>query len=400
MKIAFIGQKGIPASMGGVETHVEKLAVGLHKRGHLVTVYCREWYVKKKNQRYKGVNLKFTKSWHTKNFDTITHVLTSTIDAMRQGFDVIHYHGVGPALLSWMPRLFTPSIRVVTTFHSIDRHHLKWGLLARFFLRIGEWSAVRFADETIAVSKTLQKYCRKNYRSEVIYIPNGVDSRVRYPAREIKKRYGLESGDYILFMSRLVKHKGAQYLIDAYNKIETEKKLVIAGGSAFTDKYVEKLKEKVRSNRKIIMTGNVEMGSRLWNELYSNAYLFVLPSESEGLPIVVLEAMSFGLCPLISDIPQNLEAISGGYGFKFKNKNTNSLQVQLEKLLHEPKLVKHVGDEAQKHVLENYNWKDIIKATESIYLCLKKEEQPSWLNSRINKKAVKQCSTALNHGKN
>ena len=370
MKIAFIGQKGLPAVYGGVETHVENLAVGLKKRGHEVFVYARSWYVKSKKKKFKGVNLIYKKSWRTKNLDTITHVFLATLDAMKRDFDVIHYHGVGPALLSWMPRLFKPSVKVVTTFHCIDRKHMKWGLIARFFLLVGEWFAVRFAHETITVSKTLQRYCLEKYNAKTIYIPSGVDIPKLTPASLIEKKLKLQPHKYILFLSRLIKHKGAHYLIEAFNKLKTDYKLVIAGGSANTDRYVREIKNQAKSNPNIIFTGSVPTKSKLWRELYSNAYAFVLPSESEGLPVVVLEAMSFGRSVLVSNIPECVEAIHGGYGFRFKNKDVDDLRRQLRYLLDNPSLVRKVGSAARQHVYEYYKWSNIVRATESVYECL------------------------------
>lgn len=367
MKIALIGQKGIPMKFGGVEKHVERLAVGLASKGHDVYAYTRPWYTPKSLKKYKGVNLVSIKSLHTKNFDAITHTFKCSLDVLKRDYDIVHYHGVGPSLLAWIPRLFKPRTKVIVTFHCIDRFHQKWGWMARLALYLGEWAAVHFAHDTITVSKTLQNYCETTFGAETIYVPNGVDLPKVTPPSEIKKKWGLEKDGYILFLSRLVKHKGTHYLIDAYNQLKTDKKLVIAGGSAFTDEYVEFLKEKAKDNPNIIFTGNVDGGSPEWEELYSNAFLFAHPSESEGLPIVILEAMSFGLPVLASDIDENMEAIAGGYGFSFENKNVGSLKNKLQYLLDCPELAKNVGRDARSHVEENYNWVDIVDSVEHVY---------------------------------
>ncbi len=367
MKIAFIGQKGIPMKFGGVEKHVERLAVGLAERGHKVYAYTRPWYTPAKQKEYKGVKLISLKSLNTKNLDAITHSLRASLDVLKRNYDVVHYHGVGPALTAWIPKLFKPSCKVVITFHCIDRFHQKWGRLARWALYWGEWAAVHFAHDTITVSKNLQNYCADTYSADTIYIPNGVDRVRESSAQVIKKKYGLTKGSYILFMSRLVRHKGAHYLVKAYNEIQTDKKLVIAGGSAFTDDYVNWLKKEAQYNPNIIFTGNITGGSNEWQELYSNAYMFVHPSESEGLPIVILEAMSFGLPVLASNIPENMEAIAGGYGFSFKNKSVNDLKKKLQYLLSSPEIIKQVGLSAKEHVLENYNWNDIVVSVEHVY---------------------------------
>ena len=367
MKIAFIGQKGIPMTFGGVEKHVERLAVGLSSKGHDVYAYTRPWYTPAKKKQFQKVKLISLRSIKTKNLDAITHTWRASWNVVfKQNFDVIHYHGVGPSLLAWIPRLFKPSVKVVVTFHCQDRYHQKWGRLARWALQLGEWSAVRYAHDTITVSKVLQIYCNEHYNASTLYVPNGIDLPKQTGAQEIKK-LGLNKDSYIFFISRLVKHKGVHYLIDAYKKIKTKKKLVIAGGSAFTDNYVKRLKKMANGDPNIIFTGNVKGGSQLWSELHSNAYMMVHPSESEGLPIVILEAMSFGLPVLASDIPEDMEAINGGFGFSFKNTQVRDLREKMEYLLGCPKLVKAVGQDARKHVEKNYNWKDIVNSIEKVY---------------------------------
>ena len=373
MKVAFIGQKGIPMKFGGIEKHVESLSVGLAKKGFDVTVYTRPWYTAKTKKGYKGVKLISLKSFNTKHLDAISHTLFATIDAIRKDYDVIHYHGVGPSLLVWLPKLLKPRVKVVSTFHCIDRLHQKWNWFARFSLWLGEWTSIKFADETISISRTLQFYCSNKYGKDTTYVPNGVTVEKSNSAKLIKQKFGLEKDGYILFLSRLIPHKGTHYLIKSYNQLKTKKKLVIAGAPSYTEKYLAELKDLAKDNPNIIFTGNVQGGSDLWRELFSNAYLFVHPSEREGLPIAVLEAMSFGKGVLASSIPENIEAIGEDYGFTFENKNEIDLKGKLEFLLKNPALVKRVGNKAKAHVQKNYNWTDIVKSTENIYSNLHNE---------------------------
>lgn len=354
-------------TFGGVEAHVEKLATGLAARGHKIFVYTRPWYTPRKKKTFEGVKLISLPSIHSKNLDAISHTFLAGLDVLRRDYDIVHYHGVGPALLAWIPRLFKPATKVIVTFHSVDRFHQKWGLLARVALYIGEWAAVKFAHDTITVSKVLQMYVSESHNADTIYIPNGVDIPKKRSPKLIKKMFGLKKDEYILFLSRLIPHKGTQYLIDAYNKINPKQKLVIAGGGSFTDDYVKFLQKKAAGNPNIIFTGQLQGGSELWSELYSNACLFVHPSEREGLPIVVLEAMSFGLGVLTSDIPESMEAIAGGHGFSFKNKSVPDLTKKLRHLLNSPELVRRVGAGAQQHVRKNYNWEGIVVSVETVY---------------------------------
>jgi len=370
MKIAMIGQKGIPVRYGGIERHVQELSLKLNKLGHSVFVYTRPYYTNKNLKEFKGVNLISLPSIHTKHLDAISHTFLATLDALRKDYDIIHYHGVGPSLLSWIPRIFKPRVKVVVTFHCIDRRHKKWGWFARFALKVGEMAASVFPHQTIAVSKTLQEYIKKKYKRKAKYIPNGVNKLEREISREEEKnilnKFGLDSQKYILMVSRLIRHKGAHYLIEAYKGLKNKNglKLAIIGDSSFTDDYVKELKELAKGNSEIVFTGN-QMGKNL-QTLFKNAYILVHPSETEGLPIVILEAMSYRLPVLASDIPENLELVKD-FGFSFKSKDIRDLQEKLDQLISQPKLLKEKVGLAQKFIWENYNWENIAKKTDELY---------------------------------
>ncbi len=370
MKIAMIGQKGVPGIFGGVERHVEQLSLILTERGHDVTVYTRPYYTPAKRTRFHKVRLVSLPSLRTKHFDAISHTFLATLHAVRQDSDIIHYHGVGPALLAFLPRLFRHRAKVIVTFHCIDRKHQKWGSIARFFLWLGERAAVFFPHETIVVSKTLRAYCRQNFRRNVTYIPNGVplESTRTLNADAIRKKFGLIANQYILAVSRLIPHKGIHHLIKAYQQLATEKPLVIVGDSFYTDAYVKDLKKLAGSDPRIIFTG-FQKGKTL-KELFSNAYLFVLPSESEGLPITLLEAASFGKCVLASNIPENIEVIRSGkqvIGYTFKNRDTDDLRRMLEQLMHHQKTIQSKGQLAKTVVRKRFNWIAIVLDVERVY---------------------------------
>jgi glycosyltransferase involved in cell wall biosynthesis len=377
MRIAMVGQKGIPAVYGGIERHVEELSTRLVEGGFDVTVFCRPWYGEKaevKNEFlkvYKGVNLIYLPSLKTKHFDAITHTFLSTLYAMFGNYDIIHYHGVGPALLSWLPKIFCRRAKVVITFHCIDRKHQKWGLFAKIMLRAGEWAACRFAHETITVSKTLQQYCSEAYDKDTAYIPNGVTvtENTLTPFPEILKKFDLEKDKYLLMVSRLVRHKGAHYLVQAFRDLKEKDagfcdlKLVFAGDSVFTDDYVKELKDSTKGDPNIVFVGF--QSGRPLEDLFLNSLAVVHPSESEGLPIAVLEAMSYGKVVLASDIPENMELIKD-YGFSFQNKNVSNLTEQLKEVLSRPDLQER-GKEAKRFVAEKYNWDYVVFEVKKIY---------------------------------
>ena len=361
MKIYFIGQKGIPAIYGGVERHVEELATRLAREGHEVFVYCRNHYTPANLQEYKGVKLIHLPSIKTKHLDAITHTFLATLDILRREVDIIHYHAIGPSALLWIPKLFKRSAKIISTFHSDDRKHKKWGVLARKCLGLGAYISVKWPDKTIAVSKYQSRVHGQEFGGELEYIPNGVPAMEKVKPQLITEKWGLTGNDYILAVSRLIKHKGLHYLIRAYLTLkDPAKKLVIAGDANYTNEYYQYLKNLAGDNPNIIFTGN-QTGKTL-AELYSNAYLFVQPSEAEGLSIALLEAMSYGKGVLCSDIEPNMEAVAN-IGLSFRSKSITDLAQKLQYLLEQPAFVEQMGEQLKERVEAEYNWDNIVKKT-------------------------------------
>lgn len=365
MQIAMIGQKGYPAHQGGVEKHAQELSRRLVEAGHDVVVYARGWYTKNTGQeKLDGVQVAHLPSIRTKHLDTITHTFLSTIHAMKSDADVIHYHGVGPALLAWLPRLFTPEKRVVVTFHSIDRKHAKWGLLARLALRLGEWASCRFAHTTIAFSPTILQYIRDVYDTGAVYIPTGLNPAERARSSRVLARFSLAPGNYVLCVSRLIPHKGIHTLIAAWQRLRAEQprvvgatRLVIVGDGHYTDRYVRELKTSVRPKDIILFTG--EQTGETLQELLSHARFVVHPSENEGLPISVLEAMNLGLPVLASDIIEHQELIKDAR-WRFAVGDAADLARLLAACLRlpPPELKKH-GDQNRAFIQRHFSW-DVI----------------------------------------
>jgi len=372
MKIAFIGQKGLPMTYGGVEKHVEELATRLVKDGHQVSAYCRKWYTGSLVPNYNGVELLYTKSIYTKNLDAITGTFTATVDAIHRGFDVIHYHGVGPALLSFLPRILSPKTKVIVTFHCQDKLHGKWGFVAKIMLALGERAACLFPHQTIVVSKTLKEYTDKKYNCQASYIPNGVNLPTTTEQTDILQRFNLKKKHYILSVTRLVSHKSVHRLIEAFNSLKQENspeltqdlKLVIVGEGVHTDKYVKLLKELSAHNPGIVFVG--WQGGKDLETLYANAKVFVHPSISEGLPLVVLEGMSFGLPVIVSDILEHQELITDKR-FTFEVGNSQDLQRALFWFLHNQEIAEEAGMMNRALVVREYSWKDSVQKINSLY---------------------------------
>lgn len=378
MKIAFIGQKGIfGRSGGGVESHVEDLALNLAKEGHNVFVYVRQYYCRvkvDKIRKYKGVTLIKMPTITTKHLDAITHTFLASVDVLRRDVDIIHYHSIGPASLLWIPKLLKRKARVVFTYHSQDYYHKKWNRLAKFYLKLGERIGCRYADEVITTSKSIKEYVYEKYNVVVNFIPHGM----RIPRLEkpnLIKKWGLKKNGYVLYVARMIPHKNIHLLIGAYDKITwrvRSKKLVIVGGGTYTDLYVKYLKHSSRKNKDIIFTGQLPRGLKIIKELYSNAYLYVHPSESEGFSISLLEAGSFGLPVLASDIVENRDVLEDN-GFYFKNKNLEDLKNKLEYLVHNKSVLTGKKKLFKKAVGSVCNWEGLVKKITYVYLVARKK---------------------------
>ncbi len=348
---------------GGVEMHVAKLAPRLVERGHQVTVYARRKYCNPCPAVLDGVDLRYTRTIYSKNLEAIVHTATATFDVLFRKVDVIHYHGVGPALLSWIPRLLRPRVTIVTTFHARDQHHQKWNFIGRLALKTGEWMACKVPNATITISHTLQIVARDEYGTEAILIPNGAEI-VTHRKHTALKEFGLKKNEFILNVGRILPVKGLHHLIKAFRRTKTDKKLVFVGDAPDDPSYLDELKKLAKGDSRIMFLGRVS-GEPV-NQLFTHAYLFVQPSESEGLPIVVLEAMSNGTAVLVSDIPGNLEAIHRA-GFTFENMNVDDLTVQLKNLLKHPELVEHARHDVKKIIIKNFNWDTIADKTLDVY---------------------------------
>lgn len=369
LRIAMFGQKSIPSRQGGVEIVVEELAVRMAEQDCKVTVYNRSGhhvsgkaFDEKCRHNWRGVHLRYVPTVDKKGLAAMSASFFAAIAAAFGKYDIVHVHAEGPCAMLWLPKL--AGKRCIATIHGLDHQRAKWGKLASAYIMLGEKCAVKYADEIIVLSKSAQNYFEKVYGRKTRFIPNGVNRPVIRKPELIKKNFGLEKDDYILFLGRLVPEKGITYLIEAFKKVNTNKKLVIAGGSSDTDEFVNQLKEMAKDDDRIIFTGFVQ--GRLLDELYSNAYIYSLPSDLEGMPLSLLEAMSYGNCCLLSDINE-CTSIVEDKAIIFKRGNVADLQNKLQKACDDEKQVQKYKDKAADYICEKYKWDDVVERTLELY---------------------------------
>lgn len=368
LKIAMIGHKRIPSREGGVEIVVYELSNLMAKAGNRVDVYNRSGAhvsgseFKSENMPLDG-NIKIitVPTPQSKTLNAFVYSFLAASRALFGKYDVVHFHAEGPAAMCFLTKLF--GIRTVVTIHGLDWQRSKWGGFATKYLKFGEKTAAKYADEIIVLSRALQDYFKKEYGRDTVFIPNGVNAPQIKKASLITEKYKLEKDGYILYLGRIVPEKGVHYLIDAYSQLNTSMPLVIAGGSSHSQQYFDELKQKAQG-KNIIFTDFVQ-GQEL-EELYSNAYIYVLPSDLEGMPISLLEAMSYGNCCLTSDIPECTE-VCGDKAVCFEKGNINSLKKQLEMLLNSSDIVNEYKSAASEFICNKYNWQDVCRQTLRLY---------------------------------
>ena len=362
-----LGHKRIPSREGGIEVVVEELSTRMAEAGHSVTCFNRKGKhvsggeVKRVNE-YKNVKIIEVPTIDRKGLAALSSSFFASLYAAIGKYDVVHIHAEGPAFFCFIPHIFRK--KVIVTIHGLDWQRAKWGRFASWFIRTGEKQAVKYADEIIVLSKGVQDYFRKEYGRETLFIPNGADRAEKIDAKIITEKWGLTKDGYILFLGRIVPEKGEHYLIKAFKGIDTDKKLVIAGGTSDTDGYGKELKKLSIGDDRVVFTGFVQ--GRELEELYSNAYVYCLPSDLEGMPLSLIEAMTYGNCCLTSDISECAEVIEDK-AVVFKKSDVADLKMQLEKLLENKQLVEKYKSEAANFICNKYSWDDVIEKTLNLY---------------------------------
>ena len=370
MKIAMLGQRQIPSREGGVEIVVEELSTRMAKLGHDVICYNRSGKKimdndknTKKLKEYRGVKLKKVITIDKKGLGAMTSSFFATLKCLFSKADVVHYHAEGPCAWMWILRFFSRK-KIVATIHGLNWKSPKWKGLGAKYIKYGEKVAVKYAHEIIVLNEATKDYFKETYNRHTVFIPNGVNKPEIIKPNIIKNKYDLSKDSYILFLGRIEPVKGIHYLINAYNNIKTDKKLVIAGGVSEVDSYYNELLEMAKGNNNIIFTGFVQ-GKEL-DELYSNSYVYILPSDAEGMPLSLLEAMSYGNCCLASDIDE-CATVFEDKGVTFKKSDVKDLTKVLQDLCDNKKEVKKYKDDAQKYILNKYNWDDVVSKTIELY---------------------------------
>ena len=367
LAISMFGQKRLSRE-GGIEIVVKELCTRMVRDGCAVTCYNRSGHHVSgaeydQKTEYEGIRQKYVPTIEKKGLAAVSSSAFAALYSAFGKYDVVHIHAEGPAFFSWLPKLFGK--KVVVTVHGIDWQREKWksGFGSKF-IRKGEKNAVKYADEIIVLSKGVQDYFKETYGRETRFIPNGVNRPSIRKAKLITEQYGLTKDSYILFLGRVVPEKGIRYLVEAFKDVKTDKKLIIAGGSSDTDSFMKEVKELAKDDDRITFTGFVQ--EQLLDELYSNSYIYTLPSDLEGMPLSLLEAMSYGNCCLVSNIPECAEVVEDK-AVIFEKANVDDLREKLQALCDHPEKVAEYKAQAANFICKKYNWDEVVKRTVELY---------------------------------
>ena len=368
MRVAMIGQKHFGSREGGVEVVVTELARRLAALGHDVTCYDRSSRDVATGEKtcgprvVDGVSVVPVTTVDARGVAALSSSFFATLAAIKDRPDVIHYHAEGPCL--FLPLARRAHVRTVATIHGLDWQRAKWGKLAGSLIRLGEKNAARCADELIVLSRAAQRHFQDAYGRQSVLVPNGVEVGELLPARAIASRWGLGPGSYLLFLGRLVPEKRPELLVRAFRGLKTDKRLVIAGGGSDAHDFEASLKEAAKDDPRILFTGFVE-GDEL-AELCSNAYCYVLPSDVEGMPLSLLEAMAYGRCCVTSDVSECSEVLAGT-GVTFRRGDAEDLRTQLAALLNDPGRVRSLGIAARARSRASFGWDEVVCRTVALY---------------------------------
>ena len=369
MRIAMIGHKRYGSREGGVEVVVTELARRMAALGHEVTCYDRSGAdvmtgdaADGRERVVDGVRVVPVKTIDKKGLAALSSSYFATKVAIKDRPDVIHYHAEGPCVPLALAKC--AGIRTVATIHGLDWQRAKWGRLASTYIKMGEKTAATKADGLIVLSEGVRRYFMETYGREAVFIPNGVDAKEVLPANAIKEKWNLEKDSYLLYLGRLVPEKRPELLIEAFRALDINKRLVIAGGSSDTSAYEKELRAAAQGDNRILFTGFIT-GEPL-AELYSNCYAYVLPSDVEGMPMSLLEAMAYGCCCVTSDIPECADVLAGN-GVTFEKGSADSLRVTLKHLLTDTGRADALGTAAKAHVEKTYNWDSVVERTLAVY---------------------------------
>lgn len=360
MKIAIMGIRGIPANYGGFETFAEEMAPRLVDRGHEVTVYCRSNNVQFSGTHYKGVRLVILPTISHKYFDTVTHTFLATLHSLFNKYDAILICNSANSPFSWIPRI--TGQKVAINVDGLEWKRKKWNILGQWFYKISEYLATIFPNEVVTDAFDIEKYYKEKFNQDSTYIPYGAPTD-RVETDKILLEYGLDSRDYLLYVSRLEPENNAHLVVKAFEKVKTDKKLVVVGDAPYNQEYIKELRS--TKDERILFTGYV-FGAG-YREFQSNAYFYIQATEVGGTHPALLEGMGHGNCVLANDVEEHREVLRETGVYFSNNGSVNDLTDKMQYLCDHPDEVAKYRELTRQRVVDNYSWDKVTRDYEELF---------------------------------
>jgi glycosyltransferase involved in cell wall biosynthesis len=364
MRIAILGSRHMLSNYGGIERVLRSYLPHIAERGHEVTVFggpAPKGTPMEPGGVWNGVRSVSLPAPAGKHAETLARSALSTLRTLAGGFDVAHFVAQGPGIFSPATRL--AGLGTVVTIPGLDWQRAKWSAPVQAAFRGAERMTVRTADEMIVLSRGVQRYFNETFGRGTRLIPNGMDVLPQVPDPAPLAGLGLRPGGYVLFAARLVREKACHELIEAWNRVETDLTLVVAGGARYDQSYAQSLRDMAVPG-KVVFTGHVE--GALLNALFGHAHLFVLPSHLEGQSVALLEALGHGRPVLVSDISENTEVVEDN-GFTFRTGDVAHLRALLSRLVADPAGVAAMGVRARAAAAARPTWREVALMHEEVY---------------------------------
>ena len=361
MKIAILGTRGIPANYGGFETFAEELSTHLVERGHIVIVYGRTNNVRYSQPYYKGVRIILLPTIPHKYLDTVANTFLSIWHVLFRHVDVVLICNAANSIYSFIPRLV--GIKTVVNVDGLERNRQKWNWLGRKYYALSERLSLFLPNAIVTDAQSIQRYYLERYKKKSSFIPYGADD-IRVETNVCLNRLGLQPDGYFLYVSRLEPENNAQLVVQAFQKVVTDKKLVVVGDAPYAKDYIEKLKS--IADPRVIIPGAIYGQS--YRELQSHAYCYIHATEVGGTHPALIEAMGCGSCVLYLDTEENRE-VAAHAAIPFE-KSTDSLASRMTSVLQNPEQRVTYQTLAVERVQTHYRWDVVTTAYEQLFKVL------------------------------
>ncbi|MBA7492676.1 hypothetical protein ES702_03226 [subsurface metagenome] len=359
MKISIIGTRGVPAHYGGFETCADEISVGLVSRGHQVSVYCRYGNVPSNPKEYRGVRLIYVPCFKTKVLGTLSHAFFSFLHVLSCRYDILMVFNAAVSPFCIVPKIFFR--KIVLNVDGLEWRRRKWGPVGKSYYRLAEFISTLIVNRIVSDSKAIQKYYENKFHTPSTFIAYGAHIEGSSQP-EILDHYGIKKGEYFFVASRLEPENNTDITAKAFEKVKTDKKLLIAGGANYKSKFIQELMK--TKDRRIKFLGSIYTPGHI-KELHLGAYAYVHGNEVGGTNPALLKALGYGNCVLALNVPFNAEVV--GPSAILYERSVEDLRRKMQYIVDHPEEAEKYRRKAVERIKECYTWDRIIDGYERLF---------------------------------